>query len=249
MNLKAVVAALGLAGMALSAQAGLVVFTGMQGNGASGGASAAYNQFSANNVLAAGSLKTDDLQAYSLGARVELPLKFGGSPFNPDDPVYATITSGGNSIVGAPDSGRHSVGGGTKYWDAAASFEISFASAISAFGFWVTDLGDFGTSETGGELTVTLKNGNTTVGTRTVVGGADGNEIFWGAVLTGGDLITSIQFSRTNATSDGVGFDLFSIGRVNDTFNPPPNPTPEPGSLALMGLALAGAAAARRRRR
>lgn len=129
------------------------------------------------------------------------------------------------------------------------TFVIEFSQLVSAFGFYATDVGDFG-----GLLTLELLDANgDRVGdaidiiTSTPEGETDasggGNLLFWGFV----DTQNQYKSVRVNFSidADGMGFDDFVTG----TLAGPPNPTPEPASLALLGAALAAAGLSRRRAR
>jgi PEP-CTERM motif len=191
---------------------------------------------------------TENFEGFANGAgqAAPLPILFAGSVGN----ITATVNSPGNSSVSNGTStpsfsdteefGRWNTapGGGTHWYTAFDSFSIDFDVAISAFGFYGTDVGDFAGQMTitltaeGGALTV-LNVGNT-------INGSNGSLLFWGFT----DLATKytrITFGNTAAGFDGFGFDGMTIGDRAQV-------VPAPGSLALVGLGLTVLGAARRRR-
>lgn len=106
---------------------------------------------------------------------------------------------------------------------------IVFSQAISAFGFYGTDFGDFS-----GVISLTLSGGATeTIAVNTTQGSsAGGNLIFWGFVDP------SVSYSRIDFVSstgaDVFGFDDMVIGDRGQVITS----VPEPGTLALSALAL-----------
>lgn len=139
--------------------------------------------------------------------------------------------------------------------ESAGSFTMKFSAAIQAFGFFGSDIGDFG-----GGLTLELfkdEDGVNPSQTFVVVPGstpATGANDQGGSLLFFGFIDTAvgykkIRFVHQNFVNgdftdvDGFGYDDMLIASVNDV----PNPTPEPASLALLGAALAAAGLSRRR--
>ena len=146
-------------------------------------------------------------------------------------------------------------GGDLNYWRAKAGtgagnntaglFSITFSTAISAFGFYGTDIGDFeGTlslllTPSGGGADVQLDVPNSI--------GSNGSLLFFGF------LDRTISYSKitfrtagSSVTSDYFGFDDFLVADRNQITA---TATPEPGSLALAGLGLLAAASITLRRR
>lgn len=125
------------------------------------------------------------------------------------------------------------------HWlEATNSFTYSFSTAISAFGFYGTDFGDFE-----GSITMDFLNSNSLVySAELTTVGANGNLLFFGLAST--DLFNTVNFRLTQGSTAGptdvLGFDSFIVGTANAGPPPTPTPAPEPGSLALVGLALAG---------
>jgi PEP-CTERM motif len=122
-----------------------------------------------------------------------------------------------------------------------ATFSVTFDSAVSAFGFYATDAGDFGP-----ELTIRLFQtaAATQPSSTHLVSGpqVDGSLLFWGFIDSQATY-EKVEFVF-GSQRDGIGFDDFTIGSPA-----PVDGVPEPGTLALLGLALLGAGAARRYRR
>jgi len=189
---------------------------------------------SRNSFLAAlTDLKTEDFEGFKAGDVAPLALRFGG----PSWTTVATIVKGSNGNV-SDDTvyGRfNTTPGGSLWWDTSSPVNIEFATPVSAFGFYATDLGDFGA-----KLTVTLANssGSKSFDVPNTTGGAEGSLLFWGFIDTSAKY-QSISFASGGGLKpDFFGLDDLVIGSV-----------PEPASPALFGLGLAGLAVARRRHR
>ena len=206
---------------------------------------------------------TETFLGVPVGAVSPLSLNFGaitgtmsGSTIVPSpvpggtDTVVSHVSVVGNAV---PDTNEGRFGtSGNSFNDERfilvgnGDLAVTFSEAVSAFGFYGTDIGDFGGSifidliNTAGTTTITLDNSPA---------GANppsGSLLFWGFVDTKSKY-DQVRFRFTDAR-DGIGFDDLVTGTLKDDL-PPPNPTPEPAGLALLGAAFAAAALARRRTR
>jgi PEP-CTERM motif len=159
------------------------------------------------------------------------------------------------------------------WWQTKDDFSITFTDPISAFGFYATDVGDFGARVslklffgTGADEFVLIDLSTLVPETRsqTFLSNAGAND----PVLAETDLIpngTLLFFGFTDSVkkfgrieikigtksnpapseNDYIGFDDFVTGPLKDL----PTDVPEPATLALVGLSLAALASTRRRRR
>jgi hypothetical protein len=172
-----------------------------------------------------------------------LNLSFAGSAGS----IQATVFGDGSVANVTADGRFNTTPGGTKWWETAGNFEITFSTAIAAFGFYATDVGDFAgrleleLTDTAG-ATSTLMIGDFT-------GGASGSLLFFGFIDTAASY-TALNFRLTGAGLDFFGFDDMVIGDPGQIGGPTPPPpgVPEPGTLALVGLSLGALAWSRRRK-
>lgn len=125
--------------------------------------------------------------------------------------------------------------GNDQYLDSLDHEQVLFTlnEGFNALGFFLTDPND-----AGGILDINAADGaGYTLNIEDILGGSQNNKgAFYLSFFSFGADITSITLTKNNS-SDGVGFDNVTVGRV-----------PEPGTLALLGLGLAGLGIARRRK-
>jgi hypothetical protein len=212
----------------------------------------ARNAFMSKLNGTAGSFGFEDPNSpgWSLGT-ADLPVDFNnGSNGTGSNPITATL-SGAGVVLDLAGSGRfNTTAGGSHYLsvDSGTEFDISFDTAIAAFGFYGTDIGDFG-----GTLTAYLKHAGSSEEDEFIIrSGANaapsGSLLFWGFASVNASY-DKIRFVATGTSqTDVFGFDDFVVADSSQIRLVTPPPLPEPGTLALAGLALLGAAAARRRR-
>ena len=152
----------------------------------------------------------------------------------------ATFTGTGqiaNVPSGDNGNGRYPISG-NQYFDTDTDFTITFSTEIAAFGFYGTDLGDFGGQTT---LTLTHLAGPPTMLTvPNIINAPGGGVLFFGLIDTANPF-TSVTFGDTAPGVDVFGFDNMTIGTVQQV-----HPTPDSGStLSLLGLAMVGLAVLR----
>jgi PEP-CTERM motif len=163
--------------------------------------------------------------------------------------VNFTLTGGTvTSSAGGDDAGRFAISPNNFYDTATQNFSLVFNTAVSAFGFYGTDIGDLG-----GTLTVKLFNAanvetDMVINASTDAFRADGSALYFGFYDNGASY-TKITFANSNV-NDGFGFDNFTVGTLGQ-IKPPTTGTgvPEPLTLSLFGAGLAGAVVIGRRRK
>ena len=178
---------------------------------------------------------TETFDSFSPGA-TNVAANFG-------DGVTAHLSGG--VIQNFSSAGRFAISSPNYYETQTSSFAINFSKPIAAFGFYGTDIGDFG-----GVLGLTLTDTHGVVSNLVVpaLEGANGSQPENGSVLyfgfyNTGDSYTSISFTNSS-TTDAFGFDNFTVGVPTQVV---PTPVPEPGTLALFSSAILGIVAFRRR--
>lgn len=185
------------------------------------------------------------------GTGPTLPINFAGSA---GQTIVSTLTgSTGQQVIGSDGAGRfNTTEGGSQHWqvnsNVGGTFSISFSRAISAFGFYGTDIGDFG-----GVLSLILTPWNggpdetLIVRAETTEAAASGALLFYGFADINSEY-RKITFVSTGTTNDQdyFGFDDLVVADKGQIRVPGTPGVPEPGSLALAGLALFAAGYARK---
>jgi len=184
---------------------------------------------------------TEDFESIANGTS-NPSLTFPGSSGN----ITATL-SGSGFVDPSPGAGRFATSGSNFFeTEAGGNFSISFSSAISAFGFFGTDIGDFNNALS---LELTKSGGGTeTLNVGNTVGANNGSLLFFGFVDTA-ESYTSIAFNNDPGGTDVFGFDDMTIGDAGQIINPPVIPLPAGLPLLLTGLGAIGGVGALRRRK
>lgn len=191
---------------------------------------------------------TEDFDGFATGTSAPLSLTFPGAEGGED--LEATLEGSGSisSTSGdATNNGRWSVSGEEgNYWSttvqpgAEENFSVDFGQEISAFGFYGTDIGDFG-----GQLILDFNRADGDPLNRVVPhtigegGSTAGSVFFYGLIATEEtDAFTSVDFELAGSeTLDVFGFDLMTVGEIEQVT--PREPVPEPRTTLLIGSGLA----------
>lgn len=189
-----------------------------------------------NNFLAAltAGVNTEDFEGIATGSP-PIALTFTGGL----GPITGTLTGTG-ALVGSPVTGTYATSGSQFYDNQFDAFTIAFDSAIAAFGFYGTDIGDVNEA-----LEITLDAGlasqrNFTVGN--TVGANNASLLFWGITDTANPF-TTVTFAQSG--SDRFGFDDLTVGDVQQVRSG----VPEPSTWAMLLLGFFGIGGALRRRK
>lgn len=137
--------------------------------------------------------------------------------------TLGTATLNGGYVTNEPYGGRYAIAG-SQYWDTSSdSFTVTFSNAVTGFGFYGIDIGDFS-----GRITITLSDG-TLYDVNHASNAPSGSVLYWG-FYDADTPFTSITFGNTNAGADWFGFDNLTVAAAST------NTVPEPAMLGLLGL-------------
>lgn len=210
--------------IAMPAQAASFYGYTAQPNGVvSGAALDARNDF----VSSLSSFSTEGFESFGM-AQTPLALNFQGAA----GPYNATLTGAGNTDS---NFGKTFATSGSKEFIAYGDTTINFSTAVSAFGFYATDVADLGRG-----LTVLINGGNDGVfDLLSGSAGTNGNLLFFG--VTSAAPISSVTFAGAGR-NDGFGFDDLVVGKVSAV------PEPATWGMFLAGFGILGGALRRRQR-
>lgn len=150
------------------------------------------------------------------------------------------ITPSNEALSGTFTGVFNTTAGGSKFIDATGVVTITFAQALSGFGLYITDLGDYSDSLI--TATLALAGGGTT-NVDVQRGGANASLLFFGVYESDPNVqYASITFN-TNGIQDVFGLDDF-VGVVRGTGAQ----IPEPATLTLLAMGMLGIGAIRRRK-
>ncbi len=189
----------------------------------------------------------EDFETIAVGTTPPLALTFPGSSGSLIASLQASsggVCSPAAGTVGTIECngfGRFATSGTHWFHTDSNTFSVVFPTAISAFGFYGTDIGDLS-----GQLTATLTgaSGSVMLTVPNTINAPDGSLLFWGFIDPSASY-SSISFGDTAAGSDVFGFDDLVIGDQKQV-----RPTPEPSTwlTVLAGTALVALARKRRTR-
>lgn len=196
---------------------------------AGGAAETARNDFF-NNLSGVG---TETFESFTAGATEPFNLTFPGST----SAITATLSGGGSTICNTntnclPPAAGEFPTSGDQWLATNTGFNITFSDAISAFGFYGTDIGDFG-----GQLELTLSNGTTEI--LTINNGSSNGSLMFVGFIDLTDTYTSIAFSNSSFGSDFFGFDDMIIGDEGQITGGHTEVS-EPGTISLFVIGLLG---------
>jgi hypothetical protein len=173
-------------------------------------------------LSALGAASTEDFESRAVGD-ASVPLVFTGSA----GAVNGTITGTGGASVGVSSNAGNFATSGTKLYDAfGQTITVSFNKAISALGFYGTDISDINNSR----LIITLDVGLFSERQFTVpntVGRNNGSLLFWG-ITDAENPFTTISFAPTSV--DGYAIDDLTIGEARMAMGG----IPEPATWTMM---------------
>lgn len=193
-----------------------------------GAAETARNDFFSN----LSGVGTETFESLAGGQTEPFNLSFPGS----NSSITATLSGAGSTICDIntnclPPAAGEFPTSGDRWVATNIGFDISFSEAISAFGFYGTDIGDFG-----GLLELTLSNGTTEV--LTIDNGSENGSLLFYGFIDQTETYTNIAFANTAGGSDFFGFDDMVIGDAGQISLHVA--VPEPGTLSLLAIGLLG---------
>jgi len=195
-TISTIIAAAALLGPCIASQAYEATFWGEdQGNGDG-------NPLITSWPNASGA--SSDFQSHLTGTGTETFEEFANGqtgPYAINFPGAGTATLSGGDASIVQDPGSESVGrfnttpGGSKFLEIDQNFTISFSAPVAAFGFFATDVGDFG-----GTLTLTFTDGTTKTVTVPAISSPLGGSVEFFGYIDTDDPFTKVTFGDTETT-------------------------------------------------